>query len=290
MDRRMLALLLLCGVIGCSSNNYETRPFFQHEYKVEAHGRKTFFDHLVELDPGTFKVKVAPDYLADPPATIAVLPFTDIGSANVVIDKIPLTFRNKQQRESWAWTHAQRLRRALDGYLAQREFQVANLDGVDAVLQARGINTAQKLFQIPPQELGQWLGVDAVVYGTVRNYEAYYFGLIAAWRVGLHIKMVSTHSGSPLMEAAGMRYDTNLLVALSIEDIAISSAENLLQLRDINLARSEEETCREIVHRIPISQALRKRNQEAALAYASSSDHRFADSDVRVWPTMAAPQ
>jgi len=281
-------LLLLCGVIGCSSNNYETRPFFQHEYEVEAHGRKTFFDHLVELDPGTFKVKVAPDYLADPPATIAVLPFTDVGSANVVVDKVPLTFRNRRQRENWTWTHAQRLRRALDGYLAQREFLVANLDGVDAVLQARGIDTAQKLFQIPPQELGQWLGVDAVVYGSLRNYEAYYLGLIAAWRVGLQIKMISTHSGSPLVEAAGMRYDTNLLMALSVEDIVISSVENLLQPRDINLARSEEETCREIVHRIPISQALRKRNQEAALVYASSSDHRIADSDVPVWRTIAA--
>jgi hypothetical protein len=87
-----------------------------------------------------------------------------------------------------------------------------------------------------------------------------------------------------------MRYDTNLLMALSIEDIAISSVENLLQLRDINLARSEEETCREIVHRIPISQALRERNQEAALIFASSSDHRFADSDVPIWRMMAAPQ
>jgi hypothetical protein len=142
MDQRMLALLLLCTVIGCSSNNYETRPFFQDEYEVQAHGRKTFFDHLVELDPGTFNVKVAADYFADPPARIAVLPFADVGSANFVVDKVPLTFRNKRQRENWAWTHAQRLRRAMDGYLAQREFLVANLDGVDAVLQARGIDTA----------------------------------------------------------------------------------------------------------------------------------------------------
>jgi hypothetical protein len=290
MDRRMLALPLLCLVIGCSSNNYETRPFFQHEYDVEAHGRKTFFDHLVELDPGTFNVNVAPDYLADPPSRIALLPFTDVGSANFVVDKVPLTFRNKQQRANWAWTDAQRLRRALDGYLAQREFLVANLDGVDAVLKARGIDTPQKLYQISPQELGEWLGVDAVVYGSVQTYEAYYLGLVAAWHVGLQVKMVSTHTGRSFIEAAGTRYDTNLLMALSIEDIAISAAENLLQLRDINLARSEEETCREIVRRIPVSQELRKRNQEAALMYASSSDRKFADNYARVWRTMTAPR
>jgi hypothetical protein len=286
MDQRMLALLLLCTVIGCSSNNYETRPFFQDEYEVQAHGRKTFFDHLVELDPGTFNVKVAPDYFADPPARIAVLPFADVGSANFVVDKVPLTFRNKRQRENWAWTHAQRLRRAMDGYLAQREFLVANLDGVDAVLQAHGINTPQKLYQMSPQELGEWLGVDGVIYGSVQTYEAYYLGLVAAWHVGLQIKMVSTHSGNPLVEATGTRYDTNMLVALSIEDIAISSLENVLQLRDINLARSEEETCREIVRRIPISQDLRKRNEQAALIYAGSYGREFADSDVQAWRTM----
>jgi hypothetical protein len=290
MDRRMLALPLLCVVIGCASNNYETRPFFQQEYDVEAHGRKTFFDHLVELDPGTFNVNVAPNYVADPPARIAILPFTDVGSANFVVDKIPLTFRDKRQRESWAWTHAQRLRRALDGYLAQREFLVANLDGVDAVLQARGIDTAQKLYQIPPQELGEWLGVDAVVYGSVQTYEAYYLGLVAAWHVGLQVKMVSVHTGRSLIEAAGTRYNTNLLMALSIEDIAISAVENLLQLRDINLARSEEETCREIVRRIPVSQKLQERNQQVALMYASSFDRKFADNNAQVWRTMAAPR
>jgi hypothetical protein len=134
--------------MGCSSNTSETRLFFQREYRVEAHGRKTLFDHIVELDPGAFKVEVAADYLKAPPARIALLPFADIGNANFVVDKIPLTFRDEEQRRNWAWTDAQRLRRALDGYLSQREFAVANLKGVDAVLRARGIDTPEKLSRV----------------------------------------------------------------------------------------------------------------------------------------------
>lgn len=249
-------------------------PFFQTEYRVEAHGRKTLFDHIVELDPGAFNVEVAADYLKHPPARIAILPFADVGNANFVVDKISLTFRNEEERRNWAWTDAQRLRRALDGYLSQREFLLVNLKGIDAVLRARGINTPQRLSRLSPAELGKWFGVDAVVYGTVKNYEAYYFGLIAAWRVRVDVKMVSTHTGENLIEATGSRYDTNLLIALTLEDIAISSAENLLQLRDINLARSEEEACREIVHRIPVSPELEAHLEQAAVAYAEDPDHQ----------------
>lgn len=214
---------VICVAVGCSSNTSEIRPFFQTEYRVEAHGRKTLFDHIVELDPGAFNVEVAADYLKHPPARIAILPFADVGNANFVVDKIPLTFRSEEERRNWAWTDAQRLRRALDGYLSQREFLLVNLKGIDAVLRARGINTPQRLSRLSPAELGKWFGVDAVVYGTVKNYEAYYFGLIAAWRVRVDVKMVSTHTGENLIEATGSRYDTNLLVALTLEDIAISS-------------------------------------------------------------------
>jgi hypothetical protein len=171
MRARLWLVPLLSVAIGCSSNAYETRPFFQQEYRVEAHGRKTIFDRLVELDPGSFDVIVASDYLGNAPARIAVLPFTDLNSANLLIDKIPVTFRNKKERDKWAWTDAQRLRRALHGYLSQREFTMVNLNGIDAVLHARGIDTPAKLSQLPPQVLGSWLGADAVVYGDVRNYE-----------------------------------------------------------------------------------------------------------------------
>jgi Putative bacterial lipoprotein (DUF799) len=253
----LLALIFVALLPGCATNhNAEERPFFQQEYDLESHGRKTILDRLVEFDPGRFHVDVAPGYLKDPPARIAVLPFTDEGSANFVVDKIALTYRDQKERYNWAWTDAQRLRRAMQGYLAQREFIVANLNGVDAVIEDHGIRNMAQLEGVPVSELGDWFNVDAVVYGKVVHYEAYYLALVAAWQVGIEIKVVSATNGRTLIRASGSRWDTSVLPALDLQDIAINSAENLLQLRDINLARAEEEACREIVKRIPRSDKL----------------------------------
>jgi hypothetical protein len=273
MRLQMLFVLSAAGVlIGCASSSYESRPFFQHEYAAESHGQKTIIDRIVESDPGGFKVETSPQYLKDPPERIAVLPFADIGSANFVVDKIAFTHRSKIERANWAWTDSQRLRRSLDGYLAQREFIVSPLDGVDAVLRARGIDTPAKLSQTPPEELGRLLGVDAVVYGTVMHYEAYYLLLVAGWQVSVEVRMASTHGGENLVIATGSRYAIQVMPALSVQDIVINSAENVLQLRDIILARAEEETCREIVHRVPVSQELKARIEQRALDGAEEAD------------------
>ena len=66
--------------------------------------------------------------------------------------------------------------------------------------------------------------------------------------------------------------------ALSVQDIVINSAENVLQLRDILLARAEEETCREIVHRVPVSQELKARIEQRALDDAEEADPVSATS------------
>jgi hypothetical protein len=282
MRLRTLLVLLVPGMlIGCASNNYESRPFFQHEYHPESHGRKTLLDRIVETDPGGFKVETSPEYSKDPPERIAVLPFADIGSANFVVDKIPLTHRSQTERANWAWTDSQRFRRSLHGYLAQREFNLAPLDGIDAVLRARGIDTPAKLYQISPEQLGRLLNVDAVVYGTVEHYEAYYLLLVAGWQVGVDVRVVSTHDGENLVKATGSRYAVQIMPALSLQDILINSAENILQLRDILLARAEEETCREIVHRVPVSQELKKRIEQRALDSAEEADSSDPGSAIK---------
>jgi hypothetical protein len=45
------------------------------------------------------------------------------------------------------------------------------------------------------------------------HYDAYYLGLVAAWQVGIHVKLVSTHTGDTLIEARGSRWDDNVLPA-----------------------------------------------------------------------------
>jgi hypothetical protein len=145
----------LTGLAGCSTVSQradERRPFFQPEYELTSHGRKTLFDRIVELDPGGLNVKVASDYQSNAPLRVAVLPFTDRGSANFVVDKIPLTYRDQQQRASWAWTDAQRLRRSMVGYLSGRGFYVLNPIGIDAVLRSHRITNEAELEKVAPQK------------------------------------------------------------------------------------------------------------------------------------------
>ena len=270
--RGLLAALLVPAVLatGCatvSQQDAQARPFFQKPYYVASHGRKTWWDRLVELDPGQLKVTVAPQYLSEPPERIAVLPFLDDGSAQYVVDKLPVTMRNRAERDRWAWTDAQRLRHFMEGYLAQREFIVLNTLAVDAVLAEHGIDNGDKLMAVTPEQLGRWLDADAVVYGTVTHYESFYFFLVSAEEVSIDGRIVSTATGQTLIGFTGGRYHVNPMPAIDPIDMALNSAQTLIDMRDVNIARAEDEACREVVLRIPRSQILRQRIAEQALEH-----------------------
>jgi hypothetical protein len=240
---------------GCStaSTQYKSRPFFLTKEDVTTHGRKAWYDRLVELDPGGADFKVAADYQQTPPKKIAVLPFTDMGNGDFVVDKIPLIPRSDQERARWGWSHANHLRRAVVGDLATREFTLVPPLAVDAVLTERRITDFDKLSVVDPIEIGRWLHADAVVYGEVLDYEAYYGFLIDAWRVTARIRMVSTVDGHEIFSCSDTRYSTSLTPAIDPIDIVINSALNVLDLRDIRLARAESEVGREIVLRLPVA-------------------------------------
>ena len=293
MDARRISYLLLLPLCllplaGCANQNYESRPFYQKEIATQTHGKKTLFDRVVEVDPGGLQVTMAKDYEERPPATIAVLPFTDRGSAQYNVDKIPLTFRNKEQRDQWAWTDSQRLRKAFVAYFSEREFKVVNPIAVDAVLQSHGVKNQEDLDKVSVLTLGKWFNCDAVMYGTVESYDAYYFALVSGYVVGVDARMVSTHDGETLMRGEGSRYSLNVMPALDAEDILINSAESLLQLRDVELARAEEEVARELVIRIPPSDTLR--HQIASDAIRKAREAEETDEEAREYhpPIVAA--
>jgi hypothetical protein len=76
--------------------------------------------------------------------------------------------------------------------------------------------------------------------------------------------MLSTHNGEELFSADGSRYSVNFMPAFDPMDIAINSGLSLLELRDVTLARAEEEDAREIVLRIPRSEKLKSELIEEA--------------------------
>ena len=192
--------LIAMTLAGCSSSgsNYEQRSFYQKEYGLETDGRKTWFDHLVEVDPRWHQGHRR----------------AELRTKRAAQDSRPPVHRSRQRQPRCGQdsahlprqTAARKLgldrrdsaRRALMGFLAERAFVEVNIFQIDTVLKEHGIDSEEKLDQVPPETLGQWLGVDAVVYGEVTHYEAYYAALVSAWQVGANVKIVSTHDGEAL--------------------------------------------------------------------------------------------
>jgi hypothetical protein len=255
-SRRQLYVffLLLVLLAGCASTQPQPRPFFLTEEELETHGRKTWFDRLLEADPGGVSFVIAGDYQERPPRKIAVLPFVDEGKGSYLINKVPVKTRDKEELDKGSWTHGNRVRRALAGDLATREFIIVPLLTVDAVLANRGITDGDKLNAVPPEELGRWLDADTVVYGELLSYEAYYGFLVAAWKVSARVSMVSTKDGHEIFSCTERRYSSTVNPAIDPIDMVINSVQSLLHIRDIWLARTEYEVGREIVLRLPRAQ------------------------------------
>jgi hypothetical protein len=136
---------------------------------------------------------------------------------------------------------------------------------------------------IPFAETGR-PGVDAVVYGEVTHYESFYAALVSAWQVAANVQMVSTHNGEALFVATGSRYAVDLMPAFDPIDIAINSGLTLLELRDVTLARAEEEDTREIVLRIPRSSRL----EAQLIEEAQSADFVTAERSPRAPVNLVA--
>lgn len=250
-------LLLVALLVGCGSTQHtqhQTRPFFLTEEELETHGRKTWFDRLLEADPGGLSFVIADDYQERPPRKIAVLPFVDKGEGNFLINKVPVIIRDEEDLNRWSWTHTNRVRRAVAGELASREFIIVPILKVDAVLARHGITDGEKLKAVPPEELGRWLDADTVVYGQLLSYEAYYAFLAAAWKVSVRVRIVSTKDGDEIFSCTNHRYSSTVTPVIDPIDFVVNAVLSLTYLRDITLARAEYEVGREIVGRLPRAQ------------------------------------
>lgn len=165
-----------------------------------------------------------------PPRSIAILPFdnhTDTPQLSQIV------------------------RQSLYGHLSHRRFQDVELDVVDRALTASGRIRTDRLTPEALRELGDHLGCDAVIAGTVTELERLYMGVYSQLSVGAHIDIFDTHDGRRLWSDSHVARLHDGSMPLTPLNLPLIGARSGWNLRDSQIIRAVDELTRTLAGRIP---------------------------------------
>lgn len=146
---------------------------------------------------------------------------------------------------------AQEMRLAFHGQLAQRPFDLIHPARVDVRLRKQGLMSWEALKTLTPRQMRDLLGVEAVIFGEVVDFDYYYGLLYTQLAAGLSLEMISTATGDTLWRFKETRRDHTVRVALDPVSLTVGLFQAGFSLRAINMARAMDEVCREAVATIP---------------------------------------
>jgi len=220
--RALTAILLLLMCQGCAVFTETT---------VIAPEIRTLFEGTYAADPFMKK---------NMPRTVAVLPFVN---------------------EAESQKGSEEVRRGFYNHFSSLPFTDMQLQRVDSMLRKADLMDDPKaLAKKTPQELGKILGVDAVVYGTVSNFDKLFLALYSQVSVGAEVRMYDTKTGHFLWSGKHTARTHEGGVATTPVGLIATVIATALNVRDIQLLRACDDLFRDMVKTIPaptIAEALR---------------------------------
>jgi hypothetical protein len=190
-----------------------------------------------DLFKGTYNVDPFMD--KHKPDTVAVLPFFNQAKSQLGSDEV---------------------RRGFYNHFSSLPYKSMKLYSVDNILRKAGLTDAEAINKISPKELGRILDVDAVIYGSISDFDKLFAVVYSSVSVGAEIKMYDTKTGNFLwsgkhvtrIQEGGISTNPIGLIAM-----VVATAMNV---RDIQLLRACDDLFRDMVKTIPvpaIAEALR---------------------------------
>ena len=164
------------------------------------------------------------------PRTIAILPFS---------------------AQSGTPELAQMVRESFYGNLSRRRFQDVEMDRIDRAVERAALDVAAPVTPAMLRELGLRLGCDAVVTGTVTEFERLFMGVYSQLSVGAAIAVYDTHDGRRLWadHYTARLHDGGL--PLSPLEIPLSGARSGWNLRESQVVRVVDDLARTLADRLP---------------------------------------
>ncbi|MCK4469532.1 MAG: DUF799 family lipoprotein [Desulfobacterales bacterium] len=224
-------------------------------------GKKTAIISDIKIAfKGTYKVD--PYMEKHMPRTVAVLPFID---------------------ESKSQKGAEVVRRGFYNHVSSLPYKDMELFRVDHLLRKAGLADPVDIYKTPPEKFKEILNVDAVIFGTISNFDKLFAGIYSQVSVGAEIKMYDTQ-GHSLWTGKHVARIHEGGISTTPVGIVASIIAAAMNVRDIQLLRACDDLFRDMVKTIPAmkyAEALRKPRIEM-LAQDSKGKPRKAGDIIRV--------
>jgi hypothetical protein len=147
---------------------------------------------------------------------------------------------------------AEVVRRSFYNHLSSKTFHDMELHRVDAALRTKGIQSADDLASMTPQEIAALLQVDALIYGEVLDFSRYFAAVASGVRVGMHVTMKDGRDGTVLWEVAhtglSSEWSFPTIDPITLATTIIGAA---LHVREVQLLRDTDDLCRRIIETLP---------------------------------------
>lgn len=182
---------------------------------------RNLFDGEYKVDP----------YMKDHvPKTVAVLPFVNLSEKKEAVDV---------------------MRRGFYNHFSSLPFQDMELHKIDDLLAKAGLTDPDVIGKMKPQDLGKILGVDAVVFGSISNFDKFFAVLYSQVSVGAEIKMYDAKTGNFLWSGKHTVRKHEGGVSTNPVGIVATVVVAALNVRDVQLLRANDDLFREMVKTIP---------------------------------------
>lgn len=143
------------------------------------------------------------------------------------------------------------MRESLYGHLSHRPFVDVELDRIDRRLEDGWDHTAAPPTRAVLRDMGERLGCDAVVIGTITELERIYMGVYSQLSLGAEITIYNTHDGRRLWADRHVTRLHDGSVPLTPLGIPLSGARTGWNLRDSQIIRAVDDLARTLAERVP---------------------------------------
>ena len=98
--------------------------------------------------------------------------------------------------------------------LIYKGYQCLDLKKIDQILKENGVMISHDVYMFTSEELGELLGVDALVYGTVTEFTKHYALVYSDIIVGIRLEMVDARTGEVLWKSEHTASENTLVESL----------------------------------------------------------------------------